>query len=84
MVAGDDHELLAGERLPDVLEERARRRQRVAHRPVAQLEDVSQENHALGIGDGVEQCGAQLGAAQQVGVRDAPEMQVRDDQRAHR
>jgi hypothetical protein len=46
---------------------------------VAQLEHVSQQHHALDVRDRFEQRRAQLGAAQQVGSRDAAEVQIGDD-----
>jgi hypothetical protein len=46
---------------------------------VAQLEHISEQHHALDRGDGLEQRGAQLGAAQQVRPGVAAEMQIGDD-----
>ncbi len=79
VVAGDDHQLPAGERAPEVLEEGPRGGQRFAHRPVAQLEHVSEQHHALDVRDRLEQRCAQLGAAQQIGSGDAAEVQIGDD-----
>jgi hypothetical protein len=38
---------------------------------VSQLDHIAEQHHALDGGDRLEQRGAQLGAAQQVGSRDA-------------
>jgi hypothetical protein len=46
---------------------------------VAQLEHVAKQYHALDVGDRLEQRRAQLGTAQQIGSRDAAEVQIGDD-----
>ncbi len=84
VVARADHELAPGQRVAELLEERPRRRHRLTQRPVPQLEHVTEQHHAVGVGHRFEQHGAQLGTAQQVRARDAPQVQVGDDQRAHR
>jgi hypothetical protein len=72
VIAGDDRELAraldgaARQRRPDVFQKWTRGGHRFAQRPVAQLEHVSQQHHALDVGDGLEQRRAQLGAAQEI------------------
>jgi hypothetical protein len=85
VVAGRDHQLPLPGRCPtgqgtaEILEEGAGDGERVAYRPVAQLEHVAEQHHSLHVGDHVEQRPAQLLAPQQVGPRAAAEMQVGDD-----
>ena len=66
VVAGDEHELLARERSPELLEERLRRRERFARRAMAQLQHIAEQHRAIDVGEGAQQRLAQLGAAQQV------------------
>ena len=56
---------------------------RLAQRPMPQLERVTEQHHAIHVGDRLQQRCAQLGTAQQVRPGDAAEVQVGDDQRAH-
>ena len=55
VVAGDEHDLAAGHRLAELLEERAGRVERRGQRQFAQLEDVAEQDEAVGAGDLLEQ-----------------------------
>jgi len=82
VVAGDEYELLVRrgrEHACEILEEGTRGRHGLVHRPVAQLEHVAEQHHALDVGDGLQQRRAQILATQQVGARAAAEVQVGDD-----
>jgi hypothetical protein len=46
---------------------------------VAQLEHVAEQHQAIDVRQGVDQRGARLGPAQQVGAGDAAEVQIGDD-----
>jgi hypothetical protein len=46
---------------------------------MSQLDHIAEQHHALGLGDRLEQRRAQLGAAQQIGSRDAAQVQIGDD-----
>ncbi len=83
MVARRDEELAGTQDPAEILEERPRRRHRVAWRSVAQLEHVAEQHQAIDALEGIQQGSAQLGAPQHVRARGAAQMQVGDDQRAH-
>jgi hypothetical protein len=66
VVAGEHDDFAPGERAAEVLEEWARGGERVAARPVAQLEDVAEQHEPIDVAQRLQQHGAQLGAAQDV------------------
>jgi hypothetical protein len=76
VVAGDDHQLAAGERPSEILEQRLRGGERFAWRAVTQLEHVAEQHHAVHLPRGRQQWLAQLRAPQQIRARDAPQVQV--------
>ena len=84
VVAGQHEDLPAGsERAAGVGEERGGQRAHVALRRLAQLDRVAEHDEPVDALQRVEQRGAQLRAAQDVGLRRRPEVQVGDHQRPH-
>jgi hypothetical protein len=83
VVARDEHDLLGPQRLAERREDGLRRGERVAHRPVAQLERIAQQHEPVRAGDRLLQRGERAGTPQGVRVRRCPEVQVADDEGAH-
>jgi hypothetical protein len=85
MIAGDDHHLSAGAQgRADLFQRLGRRRQRVAQRPVPELQQVTQQDEAIAVGERAQQRWAGLGDPENVGDAPRPEVQIRDDQRSQR
>ena len=76
VVACDGHDLAPGERLAELLEERARGGQRLAAGAVAQLQQVAEQHQAIDVRQGLQQLCAQLGTPQQIHVRRVAEVEV--------
>ena len=85
VVAGGQQQLAVGaERPPDVLEERAGDLDRVAVRPVAQLEPVAEDHEPVdAVAAPRTSALADLGPPQHVGLRARADVQVGDDQGPH-
>ena len=85
VVAADDQQLAVGaERAPEVGEHRRRDLGGVALRRLAQLDPVAEDHEAVVARHLLEQRLAQLRAAEQVGAAGGAEVEVGDDERAHR
>ena len=84
VVAGDDQNLGVAGGLGQVREERGGELERLAQRPVAQLDDVAEQDHSVGSLGRLEQRRSEALAAQQVVVGARAEVQVGDDQGSHR
>ena len=83
VVAGDDHQLGIAER-PGELRERGRRGvERLAQRPVAQLEHVAEQDEPVDPVDRLEQPGPKRLAAHQIGAAGQPEVEIGNDRGAH-
>ena len=83
MVARDEHDLGVAERRPDRLEHRPRRGERLAQRPVAQLERVAEQHEAVDAVQALQQRAARGGPAQDVDAGARAEVEVGDDEGAH-
>src|ERR1019366_5048018 len=83
VVAGGHDQLAVAQRPSEILEERPCGVHRVAHGAVSQLEHVAEQDDALDARGELEQRRAQLSPSQQVRARQAPQVQVGEDQRAH-
>jgi hypothetical protein len=94
VIAGHQHDLgrRGGARVPirpgaprergaESLEERPRVRERVAQRPLAQLDGVAEQDDPLDPVERLEQRRAQLLAPQQVVARASAEVEIGDDER---
>ena len=85
VIARHDHDLGAA---PSALADRAStgrgRGERVAERALAQLEHVAEQHQPVDAGERLEQRARGSRRAQHVAPRARAEVQVRDDQRAHR
>jgi hypothetical protein len=83
MVAGHEHYPLAGRGLPDRVQAGPGQLEHVGCRALAQLQEVSEQHHAVGLG----QCGRQalehLGAARDIGSGGRAEVQVGEDRGEH-
>jgi predicted transcriptional regulator len=79
VIARAHHDLAAGERLPEIFEERPRSGHRVARRAVAQLEHVAEQHEAIDILQGLQQRCARPGTTQHIRAQTAAEVQVGDD-----
>jgi hypothetical protein len=83
VVAGHEHDPPAGERTAQRLERRTRHLERLRERALAQLERVAQHHQAVHAGDRLDQRLERLSAARDVGIRQAADVEVRYDGRAH-
>ena len=84
VVPGDEDHLTSRHRLAQLFEERPGLLQHRGERQFAQLEDVAEQDEALGAGEALAQRAADVGHAQEVLSEGAAEVQVGDDRRAHR
>ena len=84
MVSGDhDHLPLGPQRLPERMEHGLGGGQRAARLAVHELDGVTEQDEAVGPGDGGEQPLPDLGHAQHVVAAAIAEVQIGDDERAH-
>ena len=77
-------DLDVAERRAELGEERARLVERRAERSFAQLDDVAEQDEALGPAQLLEQDGADLGIAEHVAAAGRAEVEVGDDRRLHK
>jgi hypothetical protein len=83
VIACRDDQFAPVQGTPHLFEERSGRSHRLAHRPVAQLEHIAQENDPVDPVQRRQQRLAQLCPAQQIGGRVGSQMQVGEEQRRH-
>ena len=79
VVAGNEHDVAAGEGLADCLEERAGRIERDAERALAELEHVAEEDQPVDVGGRLEEPFDDRLAAQHVGPVAGAEVEVGDE-----
>ena len=83
VVARDDDDLATRpESGREVPERRLGRRERIAHRPLAKLEHVAEQDQPLHPRQRLPQRRPELRAAEKIAFRTRPEVEVGDDQRA--
>ena len=73
----------SGHRLAELLEERARRRERLGERQVAQLEALAEQDERSAECDLTEQCPANPLVVEEVLAGRARQVEVGDDRRSH-
>src|SRR5215211_6635541 len=84
MVSGDDDDLRAWRPLCEHIEEGPCELERVGERAVAQLDHVAEQDHPVRVGDSLEQRLAEPFPAQQIRIGARAQMEVGDDEGAHR
>jgi hypothetical protein len=83
VVAGGDDDLDLADRRAELGEEGEGELQRRAERPLAQLDDVPEQDQALGAAQLLEQDRADLGVAEHVAAARDAQVQVGDNRRLH-
>src|SRR5213079_986537 len=84
VVAGDDDDLAVADGSPDPLEDRLGELDDPPERPIAELEDVAEQNDPIGAREEALQSLAEGRPSQQIRVAGGAEVEVGDDDRSHR
>ena len=79
VVTWDNHDLAPSERTPKLFKERSGSRERVAPGPMAQLQDIAEQDKPIDIGKRLDESCSWLRAAQHISPGGGPEVHVRDD-----
>jgi hypothetical protein len=83
VVARHQHDLAGrAQSLAQLGQDARSRGERVPDRPLAELDDVAQENQAVGVGQGGAQPGSCTGVLESVPPAAGPQVQVGDDEGA--
>jgi hypothetical protein len=76
VIAGDDHDLAPRKGTPKLFEERPGSREGVAPGPVAQLQDIAEQDKPVNVGKRLDESSARPRAAQDVGAGGGPEVEI--------
>jgi hypothetical protein len=79
VITWDNHDLTPGKGTPKLLEERSSSGERGAPGPVAQLQDIAEQDEPIDVGKRLDEGRPWLRAAQDVSAGGGPEVEIRDN-----